>query len=81
MPSTRTRIRRSLTALSRGVRARLQDDEPAHGVSHQGAEPRLLHGGQVGARPLRVDDELEGIQLLVPRAEPVEGTTPKIGQR
>jgi nucleoside-diphosphate-sugar epimerase len=47
---------------------------PTPGVSTSLGRP------QVGPGPLRIDDELEGIQLLMARAQPVEGAPAQIGQ-
>jgi hypothetical protein len=40
----------------------------------------LLNRGEFGACPLRVDDELERIELLVPLPQPVKRLTPEIRQ-
>src|SRR5262245_38579732 len=40
----------------------------------------LLDGGEFGARPLRVDDELERVKLLVLLPQPVQRLTAKMRQ-
>src|SRR5262249_50249729 len=40
----------------------------------------LLDGGEVDPGPLRVDDELEGIQVLIARPEAVEGIAAEVRQ-
>src|SRR5262249_40852155 len=40
----------------------------------------LLDRSQIGLRPFGIDDELEGVEVLVPRAEAVEGVASELGK-
>src|SRR5262252_19744 len=61
-------------------RPRGHDAVPATTALAPRHAPSLLDRGEFGAGPLRIDDELEGIELLVLRPQPVEGLTAKMRQ-
>jgi hypothetical protein len=51
----------------------------AKGISLRSTLP-LVDRGQVDLCPFRIDDELERVEVLIPRPKPVEGAASEIWQ-